>query len=210
MSALLPFTQAEFLEIFRQYNVGIGVGQALILMVGVVGLSFAFWENRVASRVVSGSLAVVWLWMALVYHAIYFSRINPAAPLFAAVFAVQAALFAWAGFRGDALRFRFSPTLRGWLGSLVIIYALAVYPSLGFVFGHYYPSAPTFGAPCPTVIFTLGLLLWSTASWRLLVIPLIWAVIGTSGAMLLQMPQDYGLAVAALLTLVLPGRHHNA
>jgi hypothetical protein len=206
LSSITPFTQAQFLEIFRQYHAGIGVAQALILGVGVTGLSFAFWNARFAGRVVSGTLAVLWLWMAIVYHGIYFSRINPAAPLFAVLFAVQAALFVWVGMRGPALRFCFSPTLRGWLGSLVIIYSMAVYPAMGFVYGHYYPAAPSFGTPCPTVIFTLGLMLWSNASWRLLAIPLLWAAIGTAAALFLEMPQDYGLAVVGVLTLILPRR----
>jgi Family of unknown function (DUF6064) len=204
----LPFTQAQFLDVFRQYHAGIGIGQALILGVGVTGLSFAFWENRVASRVVSGVLSVLWLWMAIVYHGIYFSRISAIAPVLAAIFAVQSVLFAIAAYR-ETIGFRFSPTWRGWLGSLVIIYSMAVYPAMGFVYGHYYPSAPSFGTPCPTVIFTLGLLLWSNASWRILAIPLLWAAIGTSAAVLLKMPQDYGLAVAALLVVLLPKTAHG-
>ena len=175
-------------------------------MVAVVGLSFAFWDNKVAARVVNGSLAVLWLWMAIVYHAIYFSRINPMAPIFAAVFALQAGLFLWDCFRDQALGFRFSPTLRGWLGSLIVIYSMAVYPAMGFVVGDYYPAAPTFGTPNPTVIFTLGLVLWSAAPWRLLVIPLVWAAIGTATAIQLNMPQDYALAVAALAIVVLRPR----
>jgi Family of unknown function (DUF6064) len=209
LTELLPFTQSQFLEIFRQYHAGISVGQALILGAGVSGLSFAFWDTRAAGRVVSGSLAVLWLWMAIVYHAIYFSRISPMAPLFAVLFAAQAGLFLWDGFRSPGLRFRFTSSFRGWFGALVVIYSLAVYPAMGFVFGHYYPATPSFGTPGPTVIFTLGLLMWSNASWRVLAIPLLWAVIGTVAAYVLEMPQDYGLAAAALLSLVLPRRSHQ-
>jgi hypothetical protein len=202
--SLLPFTQAQFLEVFREYNQGIGIGQSLILGTAVMGLAFAFWDNRVAGRVVSATLAMLWLWMGLVYHAIYFSRINPAAPVFAILFVGQAGLFLWEGVSHGRLRFRFTSSFRGWCGALVIVYSIAVYPALGFVFGHYYPAAPTFGAPCPGVLFTLGLLLWSNASWRLQAIPGFWAVVGTSAAVLLQMPQDYALAAAALMLFLLP------
>jgi hypothetical protein len=42
---------------------------------------------------------------------------------------------------------------------------MVVYPLLGIRFGHSYPRAPLFGvAPCPTTIFTFGLLLWATRS----------------------------------------------
>ena len=65
---------------------------------------------------------------------------------------------------------------------------------------------PVFGvAPCPTTIFTLGMLLPSNAAWPLFVIPLVWSVIGGSAAVLLVVPQDYGLildgAIAAMLII---------
>jgi len=204
LPGLVPFTQAQFLEVFRQYNQGVSIGQSLILMVGIVGLCFAFWDNRVAGRVVNGSLAVLWLWMAIAYFLVYFSRLSSSAPLFAVVFIAQAALFAWAAVRDTGLRYRFSNSILGWLGAIAIVYSVAVYPALGFVFGHYYPAAPTFGAPSPTVIFTLGLLMWSTASWRAIAIPVLAAIVGTVAAVSLHIPQDYALAPVALLLIFLP------
>lgn len=48
-------------------------------------------------------------------------------------------------------------------------------PSLGVAIGHTYPAQPTFGLPCPTTIFTFGLLLWvrPPVPWSLLVIPVL-------------------------------------
>ncbi len=56
-------------------------------------------------------------------------------------------------------------------------------------------------APCPTTIFTLGILLWTTKSvpGYLLVIPFLWSIIGMSAAVNLRVPQDYGLVVAGIL-----------
>ena len=58
-------------------------------------------------------------------------------------------------------------------------------------------------APCPTVIFTLALLLLSNARWRLVFIPLLWSAVGGSAAVLLAVPQDYGLILAGALLLIL-------
>jgi hypothetical protein len=86
------------------------------------------------------------------------------------------------------------------------------YPLLGSAFGHLYPVSPVFGvAPCPTVIFTFGLLLWSTARvpGYVLVIPFLWSLLGFSAAVSLGMREDYGLVVAGLLgtaLLLLRGR----
>ena len=60
-------------------------------------------------------------------------------------------------------------------------------------------------APCPTTIFTFGILLWATKSVPayLLVIPLLWSIVGMSAAVNLRVPQDYGLVVAGVLGTVL-------
>jgi len=60
-------------------------------------------------------------------------------------------------------------------------------------------------APCPTTIFTFGILLWAIESVPafLLVIPLIWSVVGMSAAVNLRVPQDYGLVVAGVFGTVL-------
>ncbi len=39
----------------------------------------AFRENKRSGRVVSGILALFWIWMGVFYHIAYFSTINPAA-----------------------------------------------------------------------------------------------------------------------------------
>jgi hypothetical protein len=58
---------------------------------------------------------------------------------------------------------------------------------------------PTFGVPCPTTIFTVGLLMLATPRlWRLSIIPVIWSVIGGSAAFLLGVSADYALPVAGI------------
>ena len=84
----------------------------------------------------------------------------------------------------------------------MIIYSGIVYPVLGMALGHGWPRAPMFGvAPCPTAIFTFGLLMLSARPlpiW-LLCIPLAWAGIGSTAAVLLGVREDLGLLVSGLL-----------
>jgi len=57
--------------------------------------------------------------------------------------------------------------------------------------------------PCPTTIFTFGILLCAGGNrLAVLVIPLLWSVIGGSAAVLWQVPQDYGLIAAGILSLI--------
>ncbi len=84
------------------------------------------------------------------------------------------------------------------------IYALVIYPLVGRLAGHAYPRIPTFGLPCPTTIFTLGMLLLARrpVPWSLFVIPIGWSFVGAVAALELGVPQDLALPAAALIALV--------
>lgn len=87
-------------------------------------------------------------------------------------------------------------------GLVLVAYALAGYPAVALAAGQSYPGLPTFGVPCPTVIFTLGLLAWSPRpAWSLLFIPISWSLIGISAAVQLGVLEDWGLPIAALAWL---------
>jgi len=140
--------------------------------------------------------------MAIGYHWAFFSAINDAAYVFGALFLLAALVFLIEGVVRDRMDFEILPGLRGWVAALLLAYAFAVYPMLGLLLTHPYPETPLFGvAPCPTTIFTLGLLLLvrHPRPWILAAIPVLWSVIGGSAAFILDVPQDLGLIAAAVL-----------
>jgi hypothetical protein len=208
----MPFTTAQFFDVFRQYNQDVWPIQLLLLAAGLVAALMGFRTSVRAGRVLSGILAILWLWMGVVYHISFFRVINPAAAWFGALFVVQGGLFAWLGAWKAQLAFRVRRDVRGVGGALLVVYALALYPMLAFMLGHRYPAAPTFGLPCPTTIFTFGLLLWARAPVprSLVVIPALWAVVGTVAALQLGASEDFGLLVAGVIAtpmILLHGRH---
>jgi len=89
---------------------------------------------------------------------------------------------------------------------LFIVYAMVVYPLLGFLSGHVYPGSPVFGVtPCPVTIFTFGFFLLARKKVPLgvLIIPFIWSLVGGSAAWTLGVPEDYGLLAAGIFGFVL-------
>ena len=126
-------------------------------------------------------LALLWVWMALAYHVAFFAAINPAARAFGSVFLLGAGWMAWVGVLRSRLRFNGVHGLRGAIGLALIVFALLVYPALGSLLGHRYPAGPTFGVPCPTTIFTIGVLLLGAAPVprSLFVVPVLWAMVGS-------------------------------
>lgn len=196
----LPFTTDQFLNVFRLYNQSVWPTQIVLLLLALTAIGLLDVRHRMADRVISAILAFLWAWMALAYHISFFTVINPAAWLFAALFLTEAVLLTVSGIVRPGLEFHNPGKLRVLLGAIFLIYALALYPALNYSFGHSYPEMPTFGLPCPTTIFTLGMLMFAKRiPGILLPIPLIWALIGTSAAIVLGIYEDFGLFISGLI-----------
>ena len=194
-----PFSTEAFLDVFEAYNEALWPWASTLWIASLVIILLA-WQRpgRAADKALTLLLVWHWAWAAVAYHAMFFTRINPAAAIFAVLFLLQAALFAWTGLRG---RLRFDPdgTWRTGAGQLLIAYSLA-YPLLVMAGGLTPPRAPTFGVPCPTTALTIGLMLIAPrASWALVIIPILWTAIASSAAVFFGVHADLALAPAAML-----------
>ena len=197
----LPFSREQFLDVFRTYNDAIGIMPAVLVGLAIALVAAAYSRSERRHRAIAAGLAILWIWSGTVYHWGFFSGIIPAAQLFGALFLVQAGVLLTLGVFRSRLKFNprgQGPTIIGWA---LIVYALVVYPLLGATCGHGYPDGPSFGAPCPVTIFSFGLMFWVEGKIPVLLValPLAWAALGTSAAVQLGIPEDFGLAVAALL-----------
>ena len=200
----MPFTQSEFFEVFAEYNAAVWPMQFVLLGLAIITIGLVLTRPITSRRTVPAILAFLWAWMAIAYHFMQFAAINPAATAFAVMYLIEAALLLWAGTIAGRVRFGPTPMGRQLVGWLLIIYGLLIYPIIGRLAGHIYMASPTFGVPCPTTIFTVGILFFSSRFPKyLLVIPIIWAAIGTSAAVNLGVPQDFGLAVAGIAAFAL-------
>lgn len=202
----LPFTVEQFLDVFRRYNEAVWPAQWILTALGLSAVLFALRGFPRDGRLVSGALAVLWLWMGVVYHLLFFREINPLATVFGAMFLVQAGLFAWLGVWRGRLRFAMRVDVPGVTGAFLVGLALLLYPLASHALGHRFPASPTFGLPCPTTILTFAVLTWAAprAPRALLIVPVIWALVGTSAALQLGMHEDLSLPLAALLGTLAP------
>jgi hypothetical protein len=198
----LPFSVEEFMGVFQNYNLGIWPMQIVAYLAGALAVLLIFKQSGHKDRIIAAILSFMWIWNGSVYHIGFFSVINKAAILFGALFIVQGILFFWHGVVKNDLRFGFSRNGYSVTGVIFIIYAMAIYPLLGTLAGHTWPHSPMFGiAPCPTTIFTFGLLLMTHEKLKkhLLAIPLVWAFVGLSAAVSLGVYEDFGLLAAGML-----------
>lgn len=211
----MPFSEAEFFDVFARYNAAIWPLPVVASLLGIAVIAMLFIGTRTSTLAATLTLSALWAVNGLGYHWSFFSAINPAAGVFAAIFVAEAVLLAAVPItvRDFRLVVRRDPGSAVAVG--LALFALVLYPILSWVAGHAYPSVPAFGvAPCPTTIFTIGVLLagpWRLARW-LLIIPGIWSVIGGSAAVLLSVPQDFALiaGLAILAAFALLRRRGNA
>jgi len=220
----LPFNKEQFLDVFQTYNNSVFPAQIIFYVIALFAIFLAVKKYKYSDNIITLSLAFFWLWMGVVYHIIYFSVINKAAYIFGILYIIQSLLFLYYGLykkvnpsltfgegslpaagRGGVLSFRYQRGLHGYTGSILMLYALIIYPAIGYLAGHVYPKAPAFGLPCPTTIFTFGMLLWTEKHLpvTLIIIPVIWSIIGFLAALYLGIYEDTGLLASGLIASIL-------
>jgi hypothetical protein len=199
----LPFSREQFFELFARYNDAVWPAQALLFAIAVACVTIVRAGRR-TQPVVGLALAGLLAWAGGVYHIAFFSRINPAALAFGGLTLLGAAVIAWHTVRG---RLRFdggTDRTSRIIGNSLIAYALALYPIIGMFAGQLYPRLPTFGAPCPTTIFVLGMLLLARrpVPTTAFVVPVLWSAIATTAAVELGVVEDLALPLAAIASVV--------
>ncbi|HUD97163.1 MAG TPA: DUF6064 family protein [Woeseiaceae bacterium] len=196
----LPFSHAEFLAVFEAYNLGLWPYTATLWVLAVAAFGVALIGRR-GQRLVTAILAIQWAWSGIAYHLVHFSTINAAAIIFGVFFLLQALLLCQAAWH-STLQYAWRPTTRSLCGAVIAAYGLA-YPAMAAWLVGGFPRMPTFGVPCPTTLFTTGLLLMATPlRASLFIIPLIWAVIGGSAALLFDMTPDFALIVVGIIAFL--------
>jgi Family of unknown function (DUF6064) len=206
----MPFSPEEFLAVFTLYNQAIWPLQIVVGLLGAIMVLALFWPSRASTILITTGLGLMWAANGIGYHWTFFAEVNPLARIFAVVFVGQSLLLAAAPWLFPDLSFFARVDARSGLGLGMITFVGVVYPLWGTLAGHVYPAIPMFGvAPCPTTIFTLGMLLMCTgpAMRWLFPVPVLWAFIGGQAAFLLGVPQDYGL-IAALVAVTIVALGH--
>lgn len=197
----MPFTVEQFMGVFESYNLAVFPMQIIAYVLGLIAV-FLVFKNR-PGKIVPAILSFMWLWNGVMYHGVFFSPINKAAFGFGVIFVIQGLLIAWTGVVRKKLSFQYPENkLITTMSVAAIAYSMVVYPALGMLLGHAYPRAPMFGiAPCPTTIFTFGLLLLAAPRMPryLVALPLLWSVIGFGAAMNFGITEDIGLLVTGVV-----------
>ncbi len=88
-----PFSSEQFLGVFKAYNAAIFPMQAVFYLLAIATIYLSIKPLSFSNQVISFVLALLWLWMGIIYHITFFATINKAAYLFGAFFVIQGIMF---------------------------------------------------------------------------------------------------------------------
>lgn len=205
---MLPFTHAQFLDLFAAYNRAIWPAQIVAVLMGLLAIRPLIFRHRRYDATALVLLALMWLWTGIVYFWLWFTRLSPAGYLFGLIFVAGAITLS---LNARHARLTLPGGLAGVGASALLAYSTILYPLVGLAFGHPAAAIPAFGVtPCPLTLFTFAILFCAGDVRRIVwVPPLLWSAIGGSAAFLLGIPQDWplilaGAGLAAWITLAPP------
>jgi len=198
----IPFTTEQFFQIFQEYNQAVNPIPVIFILFGIVVIAALYRKMVWRHQYIGYFLGVLWLWIGIVYHIVYFSKITIYAFGFGGLLILQGLFFLKETYQGR-LQFAYRQRARYQVGMGLVFFGLAIYPILSFFLNLDINKVITLSLPCPSVIFTFGclLLIEKFLPKYLLVIPVFWAMIGTSAAYYLGVYPDYVLGLSALVTI---------
>ena len=201
---MVPYSAEAFFDLLATYNSAIWPGHLTALFLSVLLLGLLLFPRPGGDRIIAGFLACGWAWTGLVFLMNHLVTLNWAGTYFGMVFVLQAVLLLWSGTIQDRLHFPGDKSAASWLGLVLIVLALIIYPLIPIWAGADWTIVQIAGlAPTPTVILTFGILLLCAGRLpiHLFVIPVVWSSADGATAWTLGIWWDLFLPVAGLTTV---------
>jgi hypothetical protein len=183
LSDFLLFSPRTYYRMIERHNEAVWPAQLLTMALGI-GILVALRRPSITQgRIISGILALLWMWVAWAFLLDRYANINWAIKYVVPFFVLEALLLVWWGVIGAKLSFLVTSEASGRLGTALLVLSLLLYPALAAMVGRPWRQAEVFGiAPDPTVIATVGLLLLTNNRfrWGLLPVPILWCGIAAA------------------------------
>jgi hypothetical protein len=197
----------KMLSVFEAYNNATWPVQVIACLLGITAVILTIKTLKNSSRIISAILSFIWLWTGIVFCIVYWAPGYTPSYAYSVLYIIQGIIFITCIFR-PKLSFRFKSDIYSFIGILFIVYSIVGYFLVGYFMGHIFPRSLSFIlAPCPTVVFTFGMLLLTDKKVPkyVLLIPLLWSICGVIPVSL-GILEDIGLiitgATGTLLILV--------
>ena len=124
----IPFTTEQFFEVIANYNIAVFPIQILLVLAGIVCVAFLYSKKSYKDKIIGSYLGILWLWIGVIYHLVFFTVINPAAYIFGILFILQGLLILIETFRNERLKFNFKAEVIGYVAYFILVFAIIIYP----------------------------------------------------------------------------------
>ena len=114
----LPFTTEQFFDVIEKYNLTMFPFQLIILLLGIVCLFLLHTKLPAKDKLIGIYLGVLWIWIGVAYHLVFFTVINKAAFLFGGIFILQGLFILFSTLVKNRLIFTIYITNKGLFGLL--------------------------------------------------------------------------------------------
>lgn len=200
----IPFTTEQFFEIIEKYNLAVFPAQLIVILLGILAVIFLHSNKKSKNKFIGGFLGILWIWIGIAYHFVFFTEINKAAYVFGGLFVLQGLFFLFETFSRKKLEFGFSGKFMDYIAYFFLIFGIVIYPTLLFLLENSLEKTITIGLPCPSTILTFGFLMLTSSklSKYLLIIPTLWTIIGTGAAINFGVYPDYLMPISALTAII--------
>jgi hypothetical protein len=205
LSDFLLFSPRTYYRTLERHNASVWPVHILTLLLGVALAALVRRSPAWQGRVISITLALLWLWITWAFLWQRYAPINWAVTYLIPLLALEILLLLWMGVLREGVSFQLRANMLGALGGGLLLVGLLIYPILSPLFGRGWSMSEAFGvAPDPTVIATLGLLLLIKGGPRglLLLVPLAWCAISAATLWAMRAPEAWILSLSVLLTVI--------
>lgn len=170
-----------------------------VFVIGIIGT-----KSHMKNRISGFFLSFLFIFNGLIEFIFYYGSVSSQYYVWGSLWIIQGiAFFVHSGIK-DSFSLEYKKDYKTIIAIILIFSALIIYPVIGFLTGHGYPTGPIFGvAPCPVTIFTFALLIINRQLFPifLLVIPFLWSLTGIYAIFFFHVYQDGIEVIAGILGL---------
>jgi len=191
-----------FFQRMAEYNNAVWPAQIIFYALSFFFIFASTRANHTLNTINILILSSLWIWNGAVTLLMFFTGFHAQYYLWGVVWMLQGLAICYTGIYKKQLNFRIKKDGYTLTGLIFIFYALVAYPLIGAWLGHPFPKGPMFGtAPCPTVIFTFAVFLFSETRINpsLIYFPLLWAVMSLYPIIGMGIYADIGELIAAVV-----------
>ena len=116
----LPFTTEQFFNVIEKYNLTMFPLQLIILLLGIICIFLLHSKLSAKDKLIGIYIGILWIWIGVAYHLVYFTVINKAAFLFGGIFILEGIFILFSTFGKNRFIFAFTLQAKDYLGYFFI------------------------------------------------------------------------------------------